>query len=266
MCRYLVFLFYSCMAVAQFNPITLCYNLVTADFVDMAYLEQSNFLLVPQVKRPPQLLTLSNSIADIKESSAISDEELYKLYNMDYSIIPQQYTDCHTIKTRSGLEKVTPELQQKRQISFNEANKILALFLKEYPDLRPKLESSVAYGVFEIVSFNTLIYAGGFGTGMIFDNVEKSTRYVDTFRAGTGLGLGYISNYTLIIFHKHFALDQYFGAGGAGGDVGGSGTIGIWNRSLSFNPTISTYHIFHYGANLQVNWGATLYWLSPILN
>ena len=162
--------------------------------------------------------------------------------------------------------KTKLEILRERQQSFNQANKILSLFIQEHPELVPAIESAAGYGLFEVSSINIILYAGGWGTGMVFDKEKKNTIYVDIFRAGTGLGVGYFDDYILIIFKKHYAIEQYFGAGGAGTDVGGITTVGLWSRALSFNPAIATYHLYNYGLDLQAAWGGTLYWSSPTLN
>lgn len=263
--RYFIFLlFYTSLAWAQFMPIM--YKYTNADRSDLSYLTKTEFLYVPY-NIPSRGLIHYPDNNEFDETYIMMNPQYAAswLRTPRYELTTEQFMDYQS--THGLLGKMPAvDLQKRRQQSFNKANKILILFLNKYPSLRLQLESAPAYGVFEITSFNTLIYTGGFGSGMVFDKVKKTTEYVDTFRAGTGFGLGYISNYTLIIFHSHLALEQYIGAGGMGGDIGASGTAGIWNRSISFNPYISTYHIFNYGADVQVNWGGIMYWLSPSLN
>lgn len=270
---YIILLFCSSMGFAQFTPIIYDYVNTTPES-NLAYLAKNNYLYMPYESSATciNLDYLDSDSLDLGQSykakypGCIADISP-ELQEYNYALTTDEFVAYQ--KAHSDLlvdTKFDPNIQRKRQQRFNRANKMLVVVLAKYPELKSQLESSAAYGILEITSFTALLYAGSFGSGMLFDNIKKTTKYIDTFRAGTGLGVGYIDNYTLIIFHKHFAVEQYLGAGGVGGDVSAVGTVGIWNRSLSFNPTISMYHIFNYGADLQVTWGATAYWLSPGLN
>lgn len=192
-----------------------------------------------------------------------------QLQHIHYNFTAQDFQNYHNLQNMYmflSTMKSSPEVRKERQQSFNRASRALAKFLAKNPSVVASIESGAGYGVFEVSNLNLLLYAGGWGGGMVFDNVEHKVIYVDIFRAGTGLGLGYVDDYVLVVFHKHSAITQYFGAGGAGGDVGASTTVGIWSHAFSFNPTISTYHLYNFGADIQGNWGGTLYWSSPTLN
>lgn len=162
-------------------------------------------------------------------------------------------------------QKVSPQLLQKRQSSIYMANKVLNEFLANNPNMIPAFESAAGYAVLDITSFNALIYVGGWGYGVLFDNVNQEAFYIDYFRTGTGFGFGYISEYSIILFNNHASIDQIIGAD-VGLDIGASGTLGFWTKYYSFNPTVDTYRMYRYGANIQANWGGTLFWESPELN
>lgn len=228
------------------------------------FITESNLLSTPKCSNS-QILTYPMGYCFPAETDYLSNNgtdpdsyqfTLQQVIDNQYRLNPQ---------FASVNQAVLIGLERNRQQSFNTAYRILTVFLEEYPKLKPQLESAAGYGVFETTTFNLLLYAGGWGDGMVFDNVKHKAMYVDTARVGTGLGLGYITEYTLVVFHTHFGIDQYFGAK-AGGDIGASATIAIWSKSISFNPTISTYKIYRSGANIQGNWGGTVYWLSPLLN
>ncbi len=228
------------------------------------YVYESNFLVSDNCSYSELLSHYSNYCWKSTNKAKQDYSSIFE--SIDYSFSHQQIATYQALlNSKAKFTIADPNLLKNRQQSFNSAHKILSIFLTQNPELQSSIESAAGYGLFETTSFNLLLYAGGWGDGMVFDNVDKNVIYVDTARAGTGLGLGYITEYTLIIFHKHYAIEQYFGAE-VGGDVGASGTIGIWSRSVSFNPAISTYRIYHYGANIQANWGATVYWVSPLLN
>ena len=162
-------------------------------------------------------------------------------------------------------ESISPELQQQRQSSLIMANKVINQFLTTYPELASEFEVAAGYAVLDITSFNVLLYVGGWGDGVLFDNINHKAVYIDYLRNGTGLGLGYIADYEIFIFKSHEAIEQFIGAD-AGADIGISGTIGLWTKYYSLNPTINSYHIYQSGGNLQYNWGGTYFWESPKLN
>jgi len=140
----------------------------------------------------------------------------------------------------------------------------LKVLYDKNPELKNEFESAVAFGVFEIYNYNVLLYVGGYGKGVIFDNKNKKVIYMYTTRAGTGPGVGYESLYVVFVFKKQFALEQFIGAKGGGADIGASITLGILGGQISFDPEISVYQIYKSGFDLQANWGGTLY--MPAIN
>lgn len=237
----------------QNNVVTPSYFITESNLLTSPRCSNSELLTYPQGYCFPESINYAGNAGKLAGSYKFSD---FLVVDNQYRLNPQFSSVNHAVM--KGLER-------NRQQSFNTAYRILSTFVEKYPDLKSQLESSAGYGVFETTTFNLLLYAGGWGDGMVFDNVEHKAIYVDTARVGTGLGLGYITEYTLVIFHSHFGIEQYFGAS-AGGDIGASATIAIWSKAVSFNPTISTYKIYRTGANIQGNWGGTVYWLSPLLN
>lgn len=162
-------------------------------------------------------------------------------------------------------ESITPEVLQHRAQTLQMANSVIEYFLSTNPSYRSKFESAAGYAVFDITSFSALLYVGGYGRGVIFDNIQNKVVYTDYFRAGTGFGVGYIGQYFIYVFRNHAAISQFIGLGG-GGDIGASGTFGVWGKYFSFNPMIDTYQIYKNGANFQGNWGGSVYWKSPGTN
>jgi hypothetical protein len=162
------------------------------------------------------------------------------------------------------------EIWRTRQQRFSDSYTLLLQFLDQYPSLTTKLTKVAGYGIFDTTSVNLIFYAGAWGRGIVFDNQESQAIYVDTARVGTGLGLGYINEYTLVLFNNHLALEQFLAAsmGNAqiGGDLNASVTFAIWTKYISFNPTITIYKLYNSGFNIQGNWGATVYWISPNIN
>lgn len=237
----------------QDNVVSPSYFITESNLLAVPRCSNSELLTYPQGYCFPESINYAGNAGKLASSYKFSD---FLVVDNQYRLNPQFSSVNHAVM--KGLER-------NRQQSFNTAYRILSTFIEKYPDLKSQLESAAGYGVFETTTFNLLLYAGGWGDGMVFDNVEHKAIYVDTARVGTGLGLGYITEYTLIVFHSHFGIEQYFGAS-AGGDIGASATIAIWSKAVSFNPTISTYKIYRTGANIQGNWGGTVYWLSPLLN
>lgn len=161
-----------------------------------------------------------------------------------------------------ATESVTPTMLQHREVALDMADAVLTLFLEKNPSYRAKFESAAGYAVFDISSFSVLLYIGGYGYGVIFDKENNQAIYTDYFRAGTGLGVGFIDQYVIYVFHNHASISQFVGLGG-GLDIGASGTFAAWGKYISFNPWIDTYQIYKNGANFQGNWGGSVYWKSP---
>lgn len=231
---------------------------------------------LPEIYQPLQqatLLTNSNLLWPIINDTTYNLPQLEsvtltpEILNQDEAtqILLHYRYNAYASELLQSRESVPPELLQKRQSSIYMANQVLNEFLANNPDMAPEFEHAAGYAVIDITSFNALLYVGGWGYGVLFDNVNQKAFYIDYFRTGTGFGLGYISEYEIIMFDNHASINQFIGAS-AGADIGASGTVGIWTKYYSFNPTIHNYHIYQYGANIQANWGGTLFWTSPSLN
>lgn len=171
------------------------------------------------------------------------------------------------INNRGSISKKTSaEVLKERAKYLDVAQKGLEAMYKKNPALKAKFESAVAFGVFEITNFNVLLYVGAYGKGVIFDNKQQKVLYMDTVRAGTGPGLGYESMYIVFVFKNEFALEQFIGAKGGGGDIGASATLGMVGAQISFNPEIDVYQYYRNGFDLQANWGGTIYVPASSLN
>ena len=134
------------------------------------------------------------------------------------------------------------------------------------PTLRPKFESAVAFGVFEVKNFNALLYVASYGKGVIFDNKARRVIYMDTVRSGAGPGIGYESMYIVFVFKNELALSQFIGTKGGGADVGASATLGVFGEQISINPEIGVYQLYKNGFDVQANWGGTIYFPAISLN
>lgn len=232
-------------------------------------------LITPREYAPIQQQRILNSnnlllepINPVTDQTQISPVKLPAQLSTDSTAEQQFLTYRDPIKSAiiiQNNESVTPLMLQHRQASLDMADDILTLFLAKNPSYQAKFESAVGYAVFDISSFSILLYTGGYGYGVIFDKQTNQAIYTDYFRAGTGLGLGFIDQYVIYVFHSHAAISQFIGIGG-GLDIGASGTFAAWSKYFSFNPWIDTYQIYKNGANFQGNWGGSVYWKSPGTN
>ena len=157
-------------------------------------------------------------------------------------------------------------IKQARQVYIDMAQKGLTLLYKKNPKVRAEIESAVGYGVFEVNNFNVVLYVAAYGKGLIVDNTNKHANYLYLVRSGTGPGLGFEKVYAIFVFKNRFALDQFTAASAVGGDIGASATLGWYGTQISFNPMIDVYLLDQYGFDIQANWGASLYFLTPGLN
>jgi hypothetical protein len=171
------------------------------------------------------------------------------------------------LDNRKMVRQLTsPDILKTRAEYLQVASDGLKVMYRNNPELQAKFESAVAFGIFELQNFNALLYIAGYGKGVIFDNVTKNITYVNTFRSGTGPGIGYESMYIIFVFKNQMALKQFIGAGGVGGDIGASATFGVVGQQISFNPEISVYQLYRNGFDIQANWGGTVYLPASGLN
>lgn len=182
--------------------------------------------------------------------------------NLQSALLNVDFLTAHKLLTAH----LDPDIVKTR-LEYLELAKIsLETMYSNDATLRPKFESAVAFGVFEIKNFNALLYVAAYGKGVIFDNKNKQVIYMDTVRSGTGPGLGYESLYLVFVFKNEMALSQFIGAKGGGGDIGASATLGVLGEQISFNPEIAVYQLYKNGFDLQANWGGTVYFPAPSLN
>jgi hypothetical protein len=182
--------------------------------------------------------------------------------NLQAALLNSAFLNAHKML----VAHLDPDIVKTRLEYLDVAKTSLETMYSNDATLRPKFESAVAFGVFEIKNFNVLLYVAAYGKGVIFDNKNKQVIYMDTVRSGTGPGLGYESLYLVFVFKNEMALSQFIGAKGGGGDIGASATLGVLGEQISFNPEIAVYQLYKNGFDLQANWGGTVYFPAPSLN
>ena len=182
--------------------------------------------------------------------------------NLQSAILNVAFLNSHKIL----VINLDPNIVKTRREYLEIAKLSLETMYSNNATLRPKFESAYAFGVFEVKSFNLLLYVAAYGKGVIFDNTNHKTIYMDTARSGTGPGIGYESMYLVFVFKNKMALSQFIGAKGGGGDIGASATLGVLGGQISFNPKIAVYQLYKNGFDLQANWGGTVYFPAPSLN
>lgn len=182
--------------------------------------------------------------------------------NLQQALLNSAFLDAHKLVAA----QLNPEVVKSRGEYLDVAKVSLETMYSNDPTLRPKFESAVAFGVFEVKNFNVLLYVAAYGKGVIFDNKNRQVIYMDTLRSGTGPGIGYESMYIVFVFKNELALSQFIGAKGGGGDIGASATLGVFGEQISLNPEISVYQLYKNGFDIQANWGGTVYFMAPSLN
>lgn len=166
----------------------------------------------------------------------------------------------------------TPQqIEQKQKDLLQMADDTLARLYSSNPDAKQVVESAYGYGVFEGQVVNLLLYVGGTGMGVVFDNKTKTPVFMRAVRAGTGPGVGYKSLHGIIVFDNETVYEQFTTIGlqiGASADaaltIDGKGA-GI-HESASLVPGVSTYVFTDTGIVVQANWGATEFLKDSELN
>lgn len=191
----------------------------------------------------------------------------YTLKTLQADNLQQALENAALLDNRKMVHSLSsPEVLKTRAEYLRVASDGLKIMYQNNPALQAKFESAVAFGIFELQNFNALLYVAGYGKGVIFDNSNKNVIYVNTYRSGTGPGIGYESMYIIFVFKSQIALNQFIGAGGSGGDIGASATLGVVGQQISFNPSISVYQLYRNGFDVQANWGGTVYLPASGLN
>jgi hypothetical protein len=183
---------------------------------------------------------------------------------LGYNASGKLYTALLLANRDSVLENA--RVKEERGVYINMAQKGLEILYKKKPKVRAEIESAAGFGVFEVSNFNIVLYVAAYGKGLIVDNSNKHASYLYVVRSGTGPGIGFEKVYAIFVFKNRIALDQFTAASAFGGDIGASATLGWYGLQISFNPMIDVYLLDQYGFDIQANWGATLYFLTPGLN
>ena len=210
--------------------------------------------------------TAELNLSSLSDSIGLKTSE-YNLKNLQQDNIQSALLNFAFLNAHKRLvTNLDPNIVKTRREYLEIAKLSLETMYSNNATLRPKFESAYAFGVFEVKTFNLLFYVAAYGKGVIFDNTNHKTIYMDTARSGTGPGLGYESMYLVFVFKNKMALSQFIGAKGGGGDIGASATLGVLGGQISFNPKIAVYQLYKNGFDLQANWGGTVYFPASSLN
>ena len=173
---------------------------------------------------------------------------------------------------REGFDTIAPEDVEKiRHETEAMAKETLERLYKEHPEAKEEIENAYGYGVFDAQIVNVLLYIGGKGLGVVYDNKTKTPVFMNAIRAGTGPGVGYKSMHAILIFNNETVYNQFTTVGlqvSASGDavlkIDGKGTEA--SKMVSLVPGVSFYQLIDTGVVLQANWGATEFVKHPQLN
>lgn len=161
---------------------------------------------------------------------------------------------------KSEAPKLTPaEKQAERDARLKLAAEGLEKLYAVQPDARAVVEKGAGYAVFDVTAIYALLLVGQKGKGVLFDNATKKPTYMLSARAGTGPGIGKQRVFQIFIFKSKGAMEQFVLAGGLGGDISASASMGTDGGVRSFNPQIDIYQISVSGMALQASWGGTAY-------
>jgi lipid-binding SYLF domain-containing protein len=161
---------------------------------------------------------------------------------------------------KSEAPKLTPaEKQAEREVRLKIAADGLERLYAVQPDARAVVEKGAGYAVFDVTAIYALLLVGQKGKGVLFDNATKKPTYMLSARAGTGPGIGKQRVFQIFIFKSKGAMEQFVLAGGLGGDISASASMGTDGGVRSFNPQIDIYQVSISGMAMQASWGGTAY-------
>jgi lipid-binding SYLF domain-containing protein len=161
---------------------------------------------------------------------------------------------------KSEAPKMTPaEKQAEREVRLKIAADGLERLYAVQPDARAVVEKGAGYAVFDVSAIYALLLVGQKGKGVLFDNATKKPTYMLSARAGTGPGIGKQRVFQIFIFKSKGAMEQFVLAGGLGGDISASASMGTDGGVRSFNPQIDIYQVSISGMAMQASWGGTAY-------
>jgi len=161
---------------------------------------------------------------------------------------------------KSEAPKMTPaEKQAEREVRLKIAADGLERLYAVQPDARAVVEKGAGYAVFDVSAIYALLLVGQKGKGVLFDNATKKPTFMLSARAGTGPGIGKQRVFQIFIFKSKGAMEQFVLAGGLGGDISASASMGTDGGVRSFNPQIDIYQVSISGMAMQASWGGTAY-------
>ena len=170
------------------------------------------------------------------------------------------------------VEELSPEqIEAKRQDILAMPTETLKRLYKDNPLAKEEIEDAYGYAVFDGQVVNAVLYVGGKGFGVAFDNKTKTPIYMDSYRAGTGPGVGYKSYHAVFIFDNETVYKQFTTIGlqvSASADIAlqieGKGAA--TGTAFSMVPGISYYEFTNTGLVIQANWGGTEFLKDAQLN
>lgn len=163
------------------------------------------------------------------------------------------------------------EKEKHKTHMLDTADKTLKELYEKQPDAKKAVEKAYGYAVFTNTGYNLLIFVGGAGHGVAFNNLDKKPIFMTMHKVGTGPGLGYVKYRQVITFANKTLFNEFTTIGMQGSasanltvktDSTGSDTSG----TMSLVPGVTFYQITDKGIDLQANWGGMMYLKDSELN
>lgn len=147
-------------------------------------------------------------------------------------------------------------LDQKRTYAVGMRDAALADFLFESPELRPKVENSAGYAVFDNVAVHPVLFGFAGGYGVAHDNETGLDTHMRMSRYGFGLGLTAEGENMLMIFRDRLTYEDFVRGRWCTGTATEAsfqfGTVGAGvARDAPASDNIETYVRTHTGVALD---------------
>lgn len=168
-------------------------------------------------------------------------------------------------------EKHKAHIQKHKAHILDTADKTLKELYEKQPDAKKAVEEAYGYAVFTNTGYNLLIFVGGTGHGVAFNNSDKKPVFMSMHKAGTGPGLGYVKYRQVITFANKILFDEFStigmqGSASANLTVKTDSTGSDSAIQMSLVPGVFFYQITDAGIDLQANWGGMMYLKDSELN
>lgn len=163
------------------------------------------------------------------------------------------------------------EKEKHKKHMLDTADKTLKELYAKQPDTKKAVEAAYGYAVFTNTGYNLLIFVGGAGHGVAFNNTDKKPIFMSMHRAGTGPGLGYVKYRQVITFANETLFDEFTtigmqGSASANLTIKTGSTDSDTSGTMSLVPGVTFYQITDEGIDLQANWGGMMYLKDSELN